>query len=133
MGDKIREKGETNPISQKSGRDMLFHLSRRDGRTQLDLVKATHLKAPTVSVALQKLEKDGYVTRRTDEYDMRATRVFLTDKGRELDERIRKRVRTEEELAMSNLTESECETLVRLLGKIKKNILLNSMEEENAE
>ena len=59
MGDKIREKGEDNPISQKSGRALLIELSKRDGRTQLDLVKATHLKAPTISVVLQKLEHDG--------------------------------------------------------------------------
>jgi len=129
MGDKIREKGETNPISQKSGRDLLFHLSRRDGRTQLDLVKATHLKAPTVSVSLQRLEKEGFVTRKTDEYDMRATRVFLTEKGRDLDNKIRKRIRAEEDLAMSSLTESEKDTLCRLLEKIKVNIISNSMKD----
>ncbi|MBE6542232.1 MAG: MarR family transcriptional regulator [Ruminococcaceae bacterium] len=129
MGEKMREKGEENPISQKSGRDIMFHLARRDGRTQLDLVKATHLKAPTVSVSLQRLEKEGFVTRKTDEYDMRATRVFLTEKGRDLDNKIRKRIRAEEDLAMSSLTESEKDTLCRLLEKIKVNIISNSMKD----
>lgn len=129
MGEKIREKGEENPISQKSGRELLFHLSRQDGRTQLDLVNATHLKAPTISVALQKLEKEGYVTRRPDEYDLRATRVFLTEKGRALDDKIKKRIRAEEDLAMNSLTDAEKETLAKLLGKIKKNILNNSLED----
>lgn len=128
MGDKIREKGDDNPISQKSGRLIMMELAKRDGRTQLDLVNATHLKAPTISVALQKLEHDGFVLRRPDEYDLRATRVFLTDKGRELDNKISKRVCEEEALAMENLTESECETLVKLLGKIKQNLIKDKEE-----
>ncbi len=126
MGDKIREKGDDNPIQQKSGRLLLMELAKKDGRTQLDLVNATHLKAPTISVALQKMEKDGYVLRKPDEYDLRATRVFLTEKGRELDNRIRKRVQEEEALAMMDLTESEYETLVKLLTKIKGSILKDS-------
>ena len=122
MGNKIRSNGEEHPIGQKSGRLLLMELARRDGRTQLDLVHATHLKAPTISVALQKLEKEGYVSRRPDEYDLRATRVFLTEKGRELDNKIRKRIHEEETEAMKNLTDSECETLMRLLTKIKNNL-----------
>jgi len=123
MGDKIREKVDDNPIQQKSGRLLLMELSKRDGRTQLDLVNATHLKAPTISVALQKMEKDGYVLRKTDEYDQRATRVFLTEKGREIDDRIRRRIHEEEAQAMKDLTENEYETLVKLLTKIKGSIL----------
>ncbi len=126
MGDKIRSNGEENPIGQKSGRLLLMELARRDGRTQLDLVHATHLKAPTISVALQKLEKDGYVSRRPDEYDLRATRVFLTDKGRALDDKIRRRIHEEESEAMKNLTDSERDTLIRLLTKIKTNLMDSS-------
>ncbi len=123
MGDRIRSNGEEHPIGQKSGRLLLMELARRDGRTQLDLVHATHLKAPTISVALQKLEKDGYVSRRPDEYDLRATRVFLTDKGRALDDKIRRHVHEEESEAMKNLTDAERDTLVRLLTKIKTNLM----------
>ncbi len=126
MGDKLREKDADNPITQKSERLLLLELAKRDGRTQLDLVKATHLKAPTISVALQKMERDGYVIRRPDEYDLRATRVFLTEKGRAVDDTIKKRIHEEEELAMSSLTPSERDTLVRILGKIRSNILLDS-------
>ena len=77
-------------------------------------------------MALQKLEKDGYVSRRPDEYDLRATRVFLTDKGRELDNKLRKRIHEEESEAMKNLTDSESETLMRLLNKIKSNLIDDS-------
>lgn len=123
MGNRIRSGTEEPPIAQKSGRLLLMELARKDGRTQLDLVHATHLKAPTISVALQKLEKEGYVSRRPDEYDLRATRVFMTEKGRELDNKIRRRIYEEESTAMKNLSDSECETLMRLLSKIKTNLI----------
>lgn len=130
MGDKLREKGDDNPIGQKSGRLLMMELSHKDGRTQLELVKATHLKAPTISVALQKLEHEGYVVRKPDAYDMRAMRVFLTEKGRELDNKLKKRIAEEEAAATSILTEEECETLTVLLKKIRSNILANSNEGE---
>lgn len=126
MGDKLREKGDDNPIGQKSGRLLMMELSLKDGRTQLDLVKATHLKAPTISVALQKLEHEGYVVRKPDSYDMRAMRVFLTEKGRELNNKLKKRIAEEEAAATSILTEAECETLTVLLKKIRSHILANS-------
>jgi len=130
MGNNLRQKGELNPISQKSGRLLMMELSKKDGRTQLDLVKATHLKAPTISVALQKLEHDGYVIRQPDEYDLRAMRVYLTEKGRDLENRIHLKVTTEESMATSVLTEEECATLVQLLDKIRSNLLANIEEGE---
>lgn len=131
MGDKLREKDIDNPITQRSERLLMIELAKRDGRTQLDLVKATHLKAPTISVALQKMERDGFVTRRPDEYDLRATRVFLTEKGKGLDNKIKKRIADEENVAVRGLTEFEKETLVKLLTKIKNNILSDSSSEED--
>ena len=122
MWENIRNQGLEHPVSQKSGQMILMELAKRDGRTQLDLATATHLKAPTISVSLQKLEKEGYVHRQPDEYDLRATRVFLTDKGRKLDEHIRRVIREEENRASAGMTEEESETLIRLLLKLKANL-----------
>lgn len=123
MWDNIKTKrGVEHPVSQRSGQMILMELAKRDGRTQLDLANATGLKAPTTSVSLQKLEREGYVTRKPDEYDLRATRVYLTEKGREIDERIRRAIGEEEERAGSGMTEEERETLIRLLLRIKSNL-----------
>lgn len=130
MMDRIRSNHD-ELFSQRSIRLLIMELARKDGRTQLDLVNATHLKAPTVSVAMQKLEKEGIVTRRPDEYDLRATRVYLTDKGRELDNRTRKSVHDAEDLAMASLSEEERETLSRLLVKIRESLLENGSEKND--
>lgn len=133
MGDKIRQSSGDRPVGQRSGRLIMMELSREDGRTQLDLVKATHLKAPTVSVALQKLEAEGYVMRKQDENDLRAMRVYLTDVGRAMEDGLRMRIIEEETAASSVLTEEERETLCALLMKIRGNILKDSEKEKHCE
>ena len=130
MWENIRRQGFEHPVTQRSGQLILIELSKRDGRTQLDLSEAVHLKPPTVSVALQKLERDGYVIRQPDEYDLRATRVFLTEKGRELDRKIREGIREQEDRITACLTDEESETLVRLLLKLKTNLCGNPKEAE---
>lgn len=121
MGDKIRLEGD-DAIMQKSSRLLMMHLAHRDGITQLDLVKATHLKAPTVSVTLQKMERDGIVLRKPDEYDLRAMRVYLTEKGREIDQSVISRIWEEEKNIMQGITEKEIEILMEILLKMRNNL-----------
>ena len=114
---------DKNSLLQKSSRLLMMELARRDGITQLDLVKSTHLKAPTISVTLQKLEKDGFVERKTDSYDLRAVRVYLTEKGINFTKHIVKKVRSTEEDILSCLTDGESRQLMKLLLKIKENMI----------
>ena len=132
MMDRIRSNHD-ELFAQRSIRLLIIELARKDGRTQLDLVNATHLKAPTVSVAMQKLEKEGIVTRRPDEYDQRAIRVFLTEKGREMDNRTRKSIHDAEEIAMVRLSEEERETLTKLLLKIREGLMEDGAQNNRKE
>ena len=72
-------------------RRILFTLAHDDGLTQLQLVKLTHLTAPSVSAALVKLENDDLVKRVTDTKDLRQIRVYLTEKGREYNNFVREK------------------------------------------
>lgn len=67
----------------------LLALSRAGGMSQSELADALHVSRPTVTVMLQKLEAAGAVERRTDEHDQRVTRLYLTQRGVELAERMR--------------------------------------------
>lgn len=120
------------PEMQRSCRLIMMELAHRDNVTQLDLVHVTHLKAPTVSVSLQKMERDGLVLRRPDEDDLRATRVFLTEKGRNLDRSIVERIRANEHEIENCLTDDELQTLRTILLKIVNNLIGGvSSSEEN--
>lgn len=110
-------------MSQESTRLIIIHLARKDGVTQLDLVKLTHLKAPTVSVALGRLEKLGFITRAPDTGDQRAVRVYLTEKGRELDRSTLQRIRETDAILMQGITPDESLQLMDLLSRIRQNML----------
>lgn len=107
-----------------SYRLLLFHLSHLDpGVTQLTLVKAAHLKPPTVSVTLQKMEADGLVIRKSNEHDLRQTLVYLSDKGRAINEKIHASFVNGDAIAIAGLTEDEKRTLCKLLDKVVDNLV----------
>ena len=99
-----------------------------DGVTQLDLVNATHLRPPTISIILKELEAEDIVERRRDENDMRSIRVYLTDKGRELDRRNISKIKQLDAIALEGIDEDDQEILMRLLEKIRNNLLLVQKE-----
>jgi len=106
-------------------------LAINDGINQLELVKSTHLRAPTVSVILQKMESEGVVERRKDdENDKRSVHVYLTDKGRKLDLEHISRIKKLDTIAMEGLSESEKEVLMKTLPKIRDNLLLDGKSEQ---
>lgn len=106
----------------ESYRHLLFHLSRGEGMTQLELARVCRLKPPTISVTLQKMEAEGYVVRKPDENDLRAMRVYLTDKGRQFDIDSHKVVKALDAQAVKDMTEEEIRTMMELLDKMYFNI-----------
>lgn len=63
-------------------------LSTIDGILIRELSVYAVIQQSTLSRALDALDRDGLIRRETDEIDSRATRVFLTDAGREAYERL---------------------------------------------
>ena len=63
-------------------------LSRENGLSQQDLATRLVLSKPTISLTLQKMEYEGLIKREADEIDARVTRVYLTEKGFEINDQI---------------------------------------------
>ena len=101
-------------------------LINKNGITQLEIVKFTGFKAPTVSIMLQKMEREGYVKRKPDTYDLRAIRVYITQKGVDSYLSAVNTVKKIEDAVLSGLTSEETDALVSALKKIENNI--DSME-----
>ncbi len=118
--EKNREKQSV--AMSKSIKAILFALAQKDGVTQLDIVKSTGLKAPTVSISLQKMESDGYVTRVPDKYDLRSVRVYITEKGSNIYENAFSYIQRFESKIMKNISPSEVKALTEILLKIKGNL-----------
>lgn len=126
QGNIMRNSESDTPImSQSSCRMILRELALQDDVSQLFLTRRTGLKAPTVSVAISKLEGLGYIRRQRSDTDAREYRVFLTESGHALEESTRARIRATDELAMQGFSEEETETLRAMLLKIARALEAN--------
>ena len=110
-------------MSQDSARLIMRALSHSDGCSQLDLVRKTHLKAPTVSVTLKRMESEGLVERRQNPMDLRVCRVYLSAKGREHNESVHARLRELDAELMQGFSEEEISLLLQYLERMRNNIL----------
>jgi len=63
---------------------ILFELLKKDGLTQKELSQLRNVSPATITVTLKRMEKAGWITRRVDSEDSRVSRVYLTDKSRQL-------------------------------------------------
>ena len=109
-----------------SYRQIISYLAKEDGVPQLELVRLTNFKAPTISITLQKMENEGYVLRKPDLFDQRCVRVYLTDKGREFNNKMDKKVREIEAEIAANLTVEELEDCFGSLEKLFLELLKQS-------
>lgn len=67
--------------------DILSCLFRNDGVPMSELARKIGRKKNTVTVLVEKLETFGYVTRVTDREDSRISLVYLTAKGKSIENR----------------------------------------------
>lgn len=107
--------------------NLLKPLYERDGVMQLELSKRTGLKPPSVSSMLHQIELEGYVSRRIDPQDGRSTRVYLTQKGREIEEKICLAERSIKESFLKDLSEEELRQLTDILSHVNESIISSSM------
>ena len=105
-----------------SYRSILLEISHMEKLTQYELAKRTHLTPPTVSVTLQKMEHDGYITRTPDEKDLRQMQVSLTPKGIEAELANRARANALEQKILDGFSQEDLETLAALLTRMEDNL-----------
>ena len=109
--------------SAKDGLDLraylvLTALRRRAGQTQLALGQAIGLDKTTLTVLLDRLEKDGHLVRKADPNDRRARLPEATKAGLALQARIARAVTREEKRLLSAFSEqqqSELRAMLRYL------------------
>lgn len=97
---------------------VLLHLWARDGATQAELARSAAIEPPTVVRTIDRMVRDGLVTRRTDPRDARLSRIHLTERGRALrDVLVPEAIATNREF-LARLTSEEGDELRRLLRRL---------------
>lgn len=94
--------------------EFLIVLYHSDGVSQEILAKILKVSKATSARAIQSLEKEGYVYRERDENDLRAYRVYLTEKGKEMRDIILKKLISFMDILFSDFTLEE-KRIFRLL------------------
>ena len=67
-------------------------IANNNGITAIELANITNRKRSTITKALQSLEKNGYIEKRTS-YDKRKLPIYITEKGKKLNAEILKNIK----------------------------------------
>lgn len=105
-----------------SYRHVMKPLMEQDGMTQLELVNITKLKAPTISITLRNMEREGIVRREKNDVDRRETHVYITDKGREMHKKIIEAFDRAEQVMLRDISDKEMASVRKILAKMSDNI-----------
>jgi len=97
--------------------EFLMLLYYKDGVSQETLAKELKVSKATSARAIQNMEKEGYVYRERDESDLRAYRVYLTEKGKEMRNIIFKKLMAFTDILFSDFTFEEKEIFRLLIHK----------------
>ena len=96
----------------------------RDGCSQKELADACELQPATISSLLKKMEKDNLIKRipETRKDGTHITRIFLTQHGKALADKVLQCVSSVENQCFSSFTEEEKETFLASMKQIYDNL-----------
>ncbi len=98
--------------------DILVVLYKYEKLTMKDIAAKIHRTKPTVTVLINKLEKQGYIKRNKSENDSRITYITLTKKGREFKPMFENISNDLCNILHKNLSANETKVLERILEKM---------------
>lgn len=103
--------------------NLLSRLWLSDGVTQMQLCEYLKCEPPTVTNMVKSLEQNGFIYRKRDEQDARVMRIFLTDKGKELEKPVDFKWKQQQEKLLHSILPEERLLLRRLLKQMESNLL----------
>ncbi|MBW8012624.1 MAG: MarR family transcriptional regulator [Chloroflexi bacterium] len=96
---------------------LLRRVSLSPGCRLKDIAAELGLSAPTVSVGIHRLTEAGFLEARPDPQDKRATRIYLSEKGKALQKSVRTKRYEFTQKFLAGLSPEEQEQLLILLEK----------------
>jgi DNA-binding MarR family transcriptional regulator len=101
---------------------LLMELWKGDGRTQADLADALAVEPPTITKMLQRMEMAGLVQRKPHPEDRRAMRVYLTARGKRLQQKVDRLWAQLASKAVAGLSDRQQASLRSMLGTVTDNL-----------
>ncbi|WP_299217856.1 MarR family winged helix-turn-helix transcriptional regulator [uncultured Aquimarina sp.] len=114
--------GENGLDLSKEQWSVLKRLKVKDGQPQNDLAFITHRDKTSMTRLVNTMESKNLVVRKSDEKDRRVNRIFLTDYGKEVIEKVTPIMYDLIPAVQESLSNEEIENLISTLKKIKDKI-----------
>lgn len=102
--------------------NLLYRLWSGDGITQMQLSEHLHCEPPTITNMVKSLEQNGFIYRKRDDKDARVMRIFLTNKGKDIEEPIRSIWQQHQEKLLKSISTEERLFLRRLMKQMESNL-----------
>ena len=109
-------------LTAAQGRIMGYITRRETPPCARDIEEVFHLSHPTVSGLLARLEKKGFIAFRPDSEDRRCKRIYVLEKGLELNETMRQTILETEDRLVRGFSEEEKEQFAGLLQRAIENM-----------
>ncbi|WP_255351050.1 MarR family winged helix-turn-helix transcriptional regulator [Methanosarcina sp. MTP4] len=100
----------------------MMSLLKKEGVRQEDLARKYKMDKATAARATKKLESTGYAYRQQDPGDKRAYRVFVTKKGRSLEEKMMKIALKWDTTVFSGFSKEEKQLQTAFLERMEQNV-----------
>jgi MarR family transcriptional regulator, organic hydroperoxide resistance regulator len=113
LDDEFRAEGV--PVEQWR---ILTLLTENNGRSMSDLTQAALLNHPTLTKMIDRMVSDVLVYRRADPTDGRRVRIFISERGRAVNERLNRLANQHQAELVEGYGDRQTEALRRLLGDL---------------
>ncbi|PAF21384.1 MarR family transcriptional regulator [Terribacillus saccharophilus] len=100
----------------------LVRVVENPGIIQEKLAEMIKVDRTTAARAIKKLEINGFIEKRDDEYNQKIKKLTPTEKGEHVYHYIRRENDHSDKVALAGLSEGEVESLYNLLQRVRKNI-----------
>lgn len=101
---------------------LIMVLYQNEGVTQKELCEKLSVTPATMTKMVNRMEKSGFISKRTDSEDLRVSRIFLTEKAYSIKKEIFKLFEEFDNQCFFNIEEEEKEIFKAVLLKIVKNL-----------
>ena len=100
----------------------VIRIYENPGIIQEELSDMIKVDKTTISRAVKNLEKDGFIEKKSDKENKKIKRLYVSEKGEEVYDFIRRENDYSNEIALKGLSKSEAEEIQKLLIKVRKNV-----------
>ncbi|MFC9711581.1 MarR family transcriptional regulator [Paenibacillus sp. JNUCC31] len=103
--------------------NLLYRLWLGDGVTQMQLCEHLKCEPPTVTNMVKSLEQNGFIYRKRDGQDARIMRIYLTDKGKELEKPVEIKWREQQDKLLQSISTEDRLILRQLMQQMERNLI----------